>query len=169
MKTLFILAAAMSLLLFGCSSTENGSAPEDTLDFNIIGDDAPDSYAAAMEELAAIQIIVPDPVSHEQVSEPQAVSPDVDFARLERIGLDDNERPNFRRIVRHLHERFRALRECLENSDNRELHRIAYGAHLAFRRGMLALEEGRPRAALEAFHRANRMLNLAQRMCRGRG
>lgn len=169
MRILSLITCLSALLLFGCSSTDNGSTPEEPLNFDVIGSDTPDSYAAAMDELTAIEISVPEPVTAELMRECNPVGPDADLARLQRVPLDDGERERFRRIIRHLHERFRLLHDCLENSDSRELRRVAYGAHLAFRRGMRALEDGHPRAALEAFHRANRLLNLAQRLCRQGG
>jgi hypothetical protein len=169
MKNLLFLLLAASLLVVGCDSTDPSAQQDESLNFDVIGDDAPDSYDVAMSELAELDISVPNPVTAEQLRELYSLDVNSDVAVVDRSSLDERHRPHFRRILRHLHRQFRGLHECLENNDSRELRRIIYGAHMATRHGVRALRAGHPRAALHAFHRANRLLNLAHRICRGDG
>ena len=169
MKTLLLVILAASLAFMGCSSNEPAAPQSDQLNFDILGNDAPESYDAAMNELTELGVTVPDPISDANLRELSSINLDADIAIIEAAPLDEGERPNFRRIIQHLHEQFRLLQRCIENSDNRELRRVAYGAHLAFRYGLRAFEAGDYRLALRAFHRANRLLNLAHRICRADG
>ena len=169
MKTLLLVVLAASLMIIGCNSNEPAAPQAEQLNFDILGNDSPDSYDAAMNELTELGIAVPDPVADANLRELSSMNLDADIAIIEAAPLDEGDRPNFRRIIRHLHEQFRSLQRCLENSDNRELRRVVYGAHLATRYGLRAFEAGDYRLALRAFHRANRLLNLAHRICRGEG
>ena len=161
----FLTILAASLLLFGCNSNEPSAPQSDGLNFDILGDDAPDSFVAAMNELAELGISVSDPVTDQQMGEIESLNVTNDMTVVEASPLDEGDRPNFRRIIRHLHEQFRLLQRCLENTENRELRRVAYGARMAMRHGLRALEAGNPRPALQSFHQANRLLNMARRLC----
>ena len=154
----------------GCSNDNTTApAPDSALNFDVIGDDAPESTEAAMQEFTDLSIAVPDPVA----SDDPTINRDLNEAAAEDIiagaSLDDPERVNFRRILAHLHQRMQMLRRCMADNDDPRLRRLAHGAHQAIQHGLRALENGEPRMALRYFHTANRALNLAHRICRGRG
>lgn len=171
MKTFTVLSLAL-LMAFavGCSN-DNTTAPasDNALNFDVIGDDAPVSAEAAMQEFTDLSIAVPDPV---EPSDP-TINRDPNEEAVEEIiagaSLDDPERVNFRRILAHLHQRMQMLRRCMADNDDPRLLRLAHGAHQAIQHGLRALENGEPRMALRYFHTANRALNLAHSICRGRG
>jgi hypothetical protein len=166
-KFLLLLLGASLVLSLGCSNSDPASPQEETLNFEVIGSDTPDSYDAAMNELTEMNIIVPDPVTLEQIQEVNSLDVDLDLTVVDQGTFEEGDRPNFRRIIRHLHEHFQGVRECVANSEDPRLQRLAVGAHHAFRHGLRALENGDLRHALELFHRANRMLNLITRICSG--
>ncbi len=167
MKIITVMNLAVVMVLAVSCSSDKPTAPnsDTTLYFDIIGTDAPANMDAAMQELGDLSILVPDPVDPTDAVLRQDVNGEV----LTAITLDDSVRVNFRRILAHLHDQMNALRRCMANNDDPRLLRLAHGAHQAIRRGILALENEEPRLALRYFHTANRMLNLANTLCRGRG
>lgn len=171
MKVFATLSLAFLLALtVGCSNDNTTApAPDNTLNFDVIGDDAPATTEAAMQEFHDLSIAVPNPV---EPGDP-TINRDLNEAAMEEIiansTLDDPERMNFRRILAHLHQRMQMLRRCMADNDDPRLLRLAHGAHQAIQHGLRALENGEPRMALRYFHTANRALNLAHSICRGRG
>jgi hypothetical protein len=168
-KYLLLILGASLVLSIGCSNSDPAAPQEEALNFEVIGNDAPDSYDAAMNELAEMDIVVPDPITPEHMQEVNSLDINADVAVVDQGTLNEDDRPNFRRVIRHLHEGFQSVRECVANSDDPRLHRLAVGAHHAFRQGLRALENGHPRRALELFHRSNRILNLVTRICNSEG
>jgi hypothetical protein len=168
MKLLLTLTIAAVLMLgLGCSDSKVSAPNEETLNFNIIGDDTPESVEAGIAELAELEIEVPDPVTDREMAELATVGEEADLRVVDRARLEENHRLHFRRILRHLHRQFQGLRECLAENQDPQLRRVVYGALLATQRGLHALRTGHPRIALHAFHLANRLLNLAHRICYG--
>ena len=164
-KSLFLILGAALVFALGCSNSDPVAPQDESLNFEVIGEDAPDTFDAAMNELAEMDIVVPDPVTPEELQELNSLDENADMVAVDQGTLDEGDRPHFRRIIRHLHNRFQNLHDCIANSDNRRLHRLAFGAHQAMRHGIRALENGHPARALELFHRANRMLNAVHRIC----
>lgn len=171
MKTLAALSLAVVMVLaMGCSR-ENATEPtnDSTLNFNVIGDDSPADMDAAMQELGDLSVFVPDPVQPDDPMINQEMNEEAAQAIIADATLDDPARVNFRRILAHLHDQMQDLRRCMARNDDPRVRRLAHGAHQAIQHGLRALENGEPRLALHCFRTANRVLNLANRLCRGRG
>jgi len=165
-----ISLAALMLLSIGCSS-EKTTAPlnSESLNYDVTGTDAPENVAVAMQELSDLSITVPDPVPADDPALTQEVNTEAAATVITNATLDDSARVNFRRIIAHLHDQMQMLRRCMSANSDPRLRRLAYGAAHAMEQGLQLLQNGRPRAALNMFHEANRMLNLAITICHGRG
>ena len=75
MKKLLTLTLGLALVFsLGCERTETTASNDEGLNFDVIGDDAPESLDAAISELAEFDIAVPDPVTDEQMHEVQVWS-----------------------------------------------------------------------------------------------
>jgi hypothetical protein len=171
MKTFTAMSLAVLMLLAISCSSDKPTAPQDSsaLNYDVIGGDAPASMDAALQELSDLSIIVPDPVRADDPVLNQEVNTQTALDIINNAALDDPARVHFRRILAHLHDQMRALRRCMANNDDPRLRRLAHGALQAIQHGLRALESGQPRIALRYFHTANRALNLAHAICRGRG
>ncbi len=168
MRILLALTIATALIFsFGCSDSNPSATNNESLNFDILGDDVPESVEAGIAELAEFEITVLDPVTEQDMAALGTLDEESDLRDADNATLEEGDRPNFRRIIRHLHHRLGGLRECLAENDDPQLRRVVHGAMQATHRGMHALRNGHPRYALRAFHRANRLLNLAYRICRG--
>ena len=167
MKTIgYIGLALITLAVVGCSSDKVAEpADAEVLDFNVIGDDAPADVESALGELNRLGVTVPDPVLD---SDP-AVTEVLDLRRAAEIisnaNLDDEGRRNFRRIITHLNDQMQLLRRCMHENPDPALRRLAYGASHAIHHGLRLIQAGEPRLALRYFRQANRVLNLAHRIC----
>lgn len=166
-----ILAASL-LIAVGCSNDKSVNTNDSALNFDVIGSDTPDSPAAALDELSAMSITVPNPV--DASDETLAAEFNAEYVRdhINNPAYDEDTRMHFRRILGHLHEQLHALRRCMASNDDPQLRRLGNGAVQAIRHGLRALHAGEPRLALEYFHTANRALNAAGEICRagdGRG
>ncbi len=161
--------AAFLLLSIGCSTDKSVSTNEESLNFDVIGTDAPVNPSAALQELSDMSIVVPNPVQTND--EMLAHEFNAEFTRefINQPMFDENTRLHFRRILGHLNEQLHALRRCMATNDDPQLRRLGHGAVQAVRHGLRALRAGEPRRALEYFHTANRALNAAGEICRGRG
>jgi hypothetical protein len=171
MKIFAVISLAVVMLLaFSCSSDRLTTPANDTtLNFDVIGSDAPASVDAAMQEFSDLSVLVPDPVPADDPVLNQEMDSETALNIINTATLDDSARVHFRRILAHLHDQLQALRRCMANNDDPRLRRLAHGAFQAVQHGLRALQNGEPRMALRYFHTANRALNLANALCRGRG
>ncbi|MBI5058252.1 hypothetical protein HZB60_00565 [candidate division KSB1 bacterium] len=170
MRTFLVISlAALVFVGWGCSNQQEDNPSTGGLSYDVIGEDSPESVDAALQELASLSILVPDPVSADDPILTQTPTSESASSIVDRARLDDEGRVNFRRIVAHLQAQQRALRECMARNDNPRLLRLAHGAQQAYNHGLRALEAGEPRMALRYFEAANRILNLALRLCRAGG
>jgi hypothetical protein len=171
MKIFAVIGLAVVMLLAMSCSTDKPTAPanDSTLNFDVIGSDAPANVDAALQEFSDLSILVPDPVRADDPVLNQELDSETAPNIINAATLDDSARVYFRRIVAHLHDQMNALRRCMANNDDPRLRRLAHGAFQAIQHGLRALQNGEPRMALRYFHTANRALNLANALCRGRG
>lgn len=171
MKAIITLSlAALMLFAIGCSNDEPAEpAGRETLNFDVIGNDAPESCDAALQELTELSIIVPDPVSQDNPVLTSGIDSEAAHRIVNNARLDDPSREDFRRILAHLENQMNALRRCMARNDDPRLPRLAHGAYQAIQHGLRALNAGEPRLALRYFHAANRALNLANAICQRRG
>jgi hypothetical protein len=165
-----ISLAALMILSVGCTS-EKIAAPSssESLDYDVIGSEAPASIEIAMAELNNLAISVPNPIPANDPSLSQELDAEVALVIVNSATLDDSGRVNFRRIIAHLYDQMHMLRRCMAENHDPRLQRLAYGAAHAIQQGLRALQNGEPRVALRLFHEANRILNLANTLCHGRG
>ena len=171
MKTFTVTSLTVLMLLAISCSSDKPTAPQDNsvLNYDIIGGDTPTSIDAALQEFSDLSIVVPDPVLADDPILTQEMNLEAALRTVNNATLDDPARVNFRRIFGHLHDQMQALRRCMATNDDPRLRRLAHGASQAIQHGLRALENGKPRMALRYFHTANRALNLAHAVCRGRG
>ncbi len=171
MKIATVLTLALLMVFaIGCSSDKTAAPTNSTApDFDIIGNDAPATVQAALDELNDLSISVPDPVQPGDPALAEGVNIEAATTVITNATLDDSARVRFRAIVAHLHDQMQTLRACMANHPDPRLRRLAYGAAHAIQFGLRALQNGEPREALRAFHVANRVLNRANALCSSLG
>lgn len=170
MKALIAVSLAIFMLFAaGCSNDDaNESASRESLNFDVIGTETPESFDAALQELAELSVVVPDPVEPGNPVLNQGIYTDAAQTIVNNARLDDPNREYFRRILSHLDDQMNLLRRCMATNDDPRLRRLAHGATQAIHHGLRALQADQPRLALRYFRTANRIQNMALAICMDR-
>ena len=115
MKILTTISLALLLLVaVGCSSDKpTASGSDEVLNFDVAGNDAPANMDAAIQELSALSITVPDPVPADDPVLNQDANLEAALAVVNGAALHEQTRVHFRRIIAHLHDQMQALRSCM--------------------------------------------------------